>query len=171
MIKNSDKIAKIICIAAAVMMLATLVMQFLPFWSANEDTASVAGYVALPKSHTGLNKFFRNLFKSDFGIKFSMKYVYPMPVVVFVSCILGLFLCVKSFGKFLSFVLPTVAGIYGAQGYLLNVVFQYGMNWQLHMVICIVLAVVGITGLAICALPVLMSIVKSITKKQELITE
>ncbi len=166
MIKNSDKIAKIICIIAAVMMLATLVMMFLPFWSANEDTASVAGYVALPKSHSGINKFFKNLFKSDFGIKFSMKYVYPMPVVVFFSCILGLFLCVKNFGKFLSFVLPTVAGIYGAQGYLLNIVFQYGMNWQLHMVICIVLAVVGIAGLVVCTLPVLKNMAKALSKKE-----
>ncbi len=155
MIMNVNKIAKIMCLVAAVMMLAVLIIQFLPFWSVNEDTTSVMGYVALPKAHTGINKFFREMFKADFGIKFSMKYVYPMPVVVFFSCILGLFMCAKTYGKFLSFVLPTVAGVYGAQGYLLNIVFRYGMSWQLHLIACIILGLVGIAGMIVCALPVL----------------
>ncbi len=169
--KNTDKLSRIICIAAAAMMLIMLVVQFLPFWSANEDTVSVMGYVALPKAHTGINKFFQNMFKTDFGIKFSMKYIYPMPVVVFFSCILGIFMCVKTYGKFLSFVLPTVAGIYGAQGYLLNIVFRYGMNWQLHLIVCILLSVVGIGGMLVSVMPMLQDMAKDFSQKKNQLTQ
>ncbi len=164
---NANKIVKIICVIVAVLMLAMLIMQFQPFWSANEDSASVAGYVALPKSHTGLNKYFKNYFKTEYDVKFTMHYVFPMPVVVFLCCVLGLFMCAYKFGSFLSFILPTVAGIYGAQGYLMNIVFRMGANWQFHTAICIAMAAVGIVGMIVCCVPAIVSLIQYAKKKKE----
>ncbi len=150
--KNAKKIAGILCIVVAVLMLAMLVMQFMPFWSAEEDTASINGYVWLPKSHKDLTNYFKDFFKNEIGIKYSMNYFYLMPVIVLVCCVLGLALCATKRGGLVSFILPLIGGIYGARDYLMNVLFQMGQNWQIHLALCIAMAVVAGLGIAVCIL-------------------
>ncbi len=153
MIKNAKKIAKVLCLVVALLMLGMLVMQFLPFWSTDGDAASINGYVWIPKEHKELTKFFKDFFTTQFGIKFSMNYIYLMPVIVFICCVLGISLCLIKPGNFLTFLLPIIGGFYGARGYLLNIVFHEGQNWQLHLALCIVTAAVAAIGLIFSVIP------------------
>ncbi len=149
--KTPKTIAKILSFVVAVLMLAMLVMQFMPFWTVEDHTVSIADYTWMTKEHRDLTAEFKAYYKEVYDIPYSTNYVFLMPVIVFVCCVIGTIMCCVKPGNWIYYLLPVVGGIYGAQGYLTNPLFQMGQNWVLHMVLCIAIAVVGAAGLA-CAL-------------------
>ncbi len=151
--KNVQTISKILSFVLVVVMLLMLVMQFQPFWSTEDDEASLAGYIWVPKSHRALTKYFKNMYKDEFNLVFNMNNIFPMPVMVFACCILGIIVSMWKPGKWFSFLLPVLGGFYGAQGYLSQRIFQLGQNWQLHLMICIAILLLGLAGLILSLLP------------------
>lgn len=150
--KYSKTIAKILCFLLIAMMLGMLVMQFQPFWSAEGDEASLAGYIWVPKDHKILTKYFMNVYENEFNLVFKMNNIFPVPVMVFACCILGIMICLWKSGKWFSFLLPTLGGFYGVQGYLSQRIFQLGHNWQVHLMLCGAILVIAIGGLVFSVL-------------------
>ncbi len=151
--KHSKTIAKVLSFVLAAVMLAMLVMQFQPFWSTEEDEASLAGYVWMPKEHKNLTRYFKNLYKNEFNLVFDMNNIFPVPVMVFVCCILGIVVSLWRPGKWFSYLLPVLGGFYGVQGYLSQRIFQLGQNWQVHLVLCGIILLLGAVGLIVNLLP------------------
>ncbi len=150
--KYSKIIAKILSFALVLVMLASLVMQFQPFWSTEGDEASLAGYIWMPKEHKTLTKYFKNLYKNEFNLIFNMNNIFPVPLMVFVCCIFGAAISLWKPGKWFSFLIPVLGGFYGTQGFLSQRIFQLGQNWQLHLVLCMIMLLLGVAGLVFSVL-------------------
>ncbi len=153
--KNTQKTVKILTFVLVIVMLAMLVMQFQPFWSTEGDEASLAGYIWFPKEHRTLTKYFKNLYANDFNLVFKMNNIFPVPVMVFACCVLGVLVCLWKLGHWYSFLIPMLGGFYGAQGYLSQRIFQLGQNWQIHLTLCVLILLLGVAGLVFSLLPML----------------
>ncbi len=151
--KHAQTVAKILSFVLVIVMLAMLVMQFQPFWSTEDDEASLADYVWMPKEHRTLTKYFKNLYKNEFNLVFKMNNIFPVPVMVFACCVLGIVVSLWRPGKWFSFLLPILGGFYGAQGYLSQRIFQLGQNWQVHLALCVLILLLGVAGLVMNVLP------------------
>ena len=133
------------------------------YWYIDQEqpTASIAGYIALPKHHTGLSaKFYpyveqelRNTVPRPNNIT-EQAYTNALQLAVpnTVSTTGLLILLLAGFGLYITAVkaskawtalLPFAAGIVGVCQYLGNSLYQLGANWQIHLAICIAALVVS----------------------------
>lgn len=147
--KNLGRIVNILCV---VLLIGVLVTQFLPFWSyeAKDETVTVSidGYVWFPEDHKELTKDFGEILQITEKKKIQPNLVIEA-ALLFVACVVSIiFLVAKSGHKFTA-VLPLITGILGIKQYLGNYLFQIGQNWQLHLAVCIVLAVVAASNLVL----------------------
>lgn len=136
-------------IVSAVLMLALLILQFTPFWSANGDAASVQGMTWFPSNHSGLNDYF----SSELGSNYSLNTL-VLPTI----CILVL----AAVGIVMSIIKPRAAangwftfgcGICGIWGYLFMPVYQLGSGWVLPLILsCLCI---------LCSIPVLIQFGKN----------
>lgn len=143
--KNKKQIAKYISFAVAVLMLALLVMQFLPFWSVEEDTVSIGGYIWMPNEHKNLTKSFRAELDDK---KFDPVRIALWPVLTLVLGAIGIVMCLLKRGSTPSFLLSIGCGLASTLGFL-NPLFQLGANWQIHLVVSILVLAAGIAGLVL----------------------
>lgn len=148
MIKNTNltRICNLIC---AVLMLALIVCQFMPFWttSTTGDEISIQEYTWLPHHNKDLEKDFKANFGKDYGIND----VVLMPIVTLVIGALGIGFSILFGKKCVITVCPLLVGIMATINYLTNPAFQAGAIWQLHLVL-------GIALLVACIIPVIQCI-------------
>lgn len=143
------RICNIIC---AVMMLALIVCQFMPFWStASNGDISIQEYTWLPHH----NKELDTLFKTNFGKDYGINDVVLMPIVALVVGALGIVLTVLWSKKRLIVVCPLVVSILGVMNYLTNPAFQIGPGWQVHLALNIVMLAACIPLVIQCILSVI----------------
>lgn len=136
-----------LCIFACVaLMLALLVMHFLPFWTVGEEQFSIQQYTWFTWNCEALTDHIVDNVNSDFMVK-DMALI---PFVVLFGSVLGSIFCVINSKKAGFATIPLAVGIIGAVGYLTNPVFQLGALWQVHMVLCILMAVVALIPLSTC---------------------
>ncbi len=149
--KNTKTVTRVVSILVAIMMLALLAMQFMPFWSAKDDSASIQGFIWAPGEHKALEKFFKGEYSDLYESRYVINGFYMMPVIVFICSIAGTVMCLTKPCEWIWYLLPVICGFFGVWGYLSQPMFQLGPNWIIHLVLCIAVAVVGLIGL-ICNL-------------------
>lgn len=158
MSKTNTTLTRVISFVCALLMLGILATQFLPFWTYGDPakTVSINGYVWFPAKHTPLGNQLAGVLRSAYNVRVTSSLVpnnlVSTSVVLLVAAALStLFLIIKSDKKWTA-LLPFATGIIGIVQYLGNILFQTGMNWQIHLVVCIVavaLAAVNLVRLAI----------------------
>lgn len=142
-------ICNIIC---AVLMLALIVCQFMPFWStASNGDISIQEYTWLPHHNEDLEKDFKAQFGKDYGIND----VVLMPIVALVIGALGVIFTVLWTKKCVIVVCPLLVGILATIYYLTNPAYQLGGLWQLHLVIGIAMLVASVIPVIQCILHVI----------------
>ena len=151
---NYKSICNFVCCA---LLLVLLVLQFLPgFWTCQKSTADVNG--EYPTESASLQEYiwtpaeflyFENYFEKQFGKDFELNQVILMPVVTLVCGALGIICGLLAHSKAWPGIFAVLAGGVGAYGYLTQPMFQMGPNWQLHMGVCIALAVISLVMLVI----------------------
>ena len=163
---KKERITSIFNCVCALLLLATLVVQFLPFWTCTgckthkdvEQGVSIAEYLWLPKHHTtltnDLTEVYRDLYGQDYkdpvtGKKLTFKadYILPSVLTVFIGSIVGMALCVTQRKKFLVAAIPLVVGIFGASGYMMYPALKLGSNPGLH--VALLVAVAAVAGIAL----------------------
>ena len=161
---KKEKITALLNLVCALLLLVTLVLQFLPFWTCedckgHEDVQkdiSLAEYVWLPGHHEGMEDQMTDLYKDVYGknyrgpdgrkFKFWPNEVLPTVLPGFLGSIFGIILCVWLRKKFFVAALPLYVGIAGIIGFTSCLALTVGMNVQLHLVVAIALtAVSGLT--------------------------
>ena len=140
--KKINKAAKFCCVLCAILMLTVLILQYIPYWTYSDGSASIADYVWWPEHHKALTKEFRN----DFGRDYAVQQIVLMPVTILVTTILGVVVCVLKPGKIGAFILPLITGAMGLYGFLTVPVFSLGSTYIVQIVASAVLLVVAIIG-------------------------
>ncbi len=139
---NRISVCNMIC---AVLMVILLVLQFCPFWQFGENqesSASIQGYIWFPTEHGDLETYFEEATGSDYSIN---SILIP-PILTLVLGAAGIVLCLIKSNQIWASIFPIACGAVGIWGYLGKAVFKLGVNWQMHLVICIAMLVVGVVG-------------------------
>ena len=139
-------IVKYLSFALAVVILALLVMQFLPFWTTEKETVSINDYLWMPNEHKSVTK----LFKAELDDKkFDPIKIVLWPVLTLVLGVAGIILCFIKKDTLLPYLMTILCGLAGMLTYLTNPVYQWGANWIVHLIVAIVVLVAGVAGLVL----------------------
>ena len=148
-------ISNAVCFLLLLVMLGT---QFMPFWLCedcknHEETkqVSIAEYTCFPKKHSpitkGMTEVYLNIYGQDLvdekgkPFKFQPNDTVIPCVIIFAACILTVVMLIKKPRSPWVPVFPLAAGVGGVVGYLTTAALQAGQNWQLHLIVAIVLTV------------------------------
>ena len=139
-------IVKYLSFALAIVILALLVMQFLPFWTTEKETVSINDYLWMPNEHKSVTK----LFKAELDDKkFDPIKIVLWPVLTLVLGVAGIILCFIKKDTLLPYLMTILCGLTGTLTYLTNPVYQWGANWIVHLIVAIVVLVAGVAGLVL----------------------
>jgi len=128
---------------AAVLLVSLLVLQFMPFWQFGENqemSASIQGYIWFPTDHKDLEAYF----EQETGAKHDINSVLLMPILVLVLGAVGVVLCLMKNDRLWAAAFPTACGAVGLWGYLATAVIKLGVNWGLHLIVCLALVAIGV---------------------------
>lgn len=142
--KTATRCATLCNSICVILSLSLLILQFSPFWQTEEGAVAIQGYVWFPTSHAGLQSVLREATGND---AFSVNDILTMPILVLLTGTAGIVIGLWKRQKPLALLLPTFCGLVGIWGYLVNPVMRLGMNWGLHLGLCVAMAVTGAVGL------------------------
>ena len=134
--KYTVKLCNILC---AVLMLALLLCHLIPFWTRDGENTSLQEFIWFCTEHGQISSYLETV-----DPQFSMNSFIIAPILIFVSAVLGIFFCVTKPRRLWTAVFPIICGIAGTIAYLTDPVLQSGALWQLHLVVCVALLVIGI---------------------------
>lgn len=158
------RITNYIC---AVLMLAVLALQFLPFWNCtdckthiDEDRmVSIAEYVWLPEHHKPISKDMTDLYKSLYGenivdeygkpYKFDADVIATELVIAFFVGILYPVVSLIFSRKALPLLLPLLGGIATVLAFMWSPALQIGQNWIVNVIVAGSGAGVALVGLVV----------------------
>ena len=139
---NLSRICLYIC---AVLCLALIVTQFLPFWTAEvsvknaegerikqEETLSIWGYLSFPEED--VQKQFGKNFTSTFGDDYAINGIAGTACLILGLGIVSIIFILLKSDKPWTFMLPMACGISGVFGYLTQPVLQTGNLWIVHLI-------------------------------------
>ncbi|MBR3873906.1 MAG: hypothetical protein IKJ26_07010 [Clostridia bacterium] len=131
----------------AILMIALLVCQFSPFWQYGEPDSqtavSINGYIWFPTDNAALTKQLQSIDPDH-----EVDGILAMPLLHLLLCVAGIILCLFKPDTAAAPLFPLAAGLVGIWGYLAKPVFQAGMGWQLHLALCVLMALAGAAALA-----------------------
>ena len=108
-------------------------------------TVSITSYVWFPDHYKAMHSILAEYIDpplSTVEISSAVNYVVQATYLM-VACIASIVLLIVKNGKKWAALAPLVAGVVGLVQYLGNHLFQLGMNWQVHMILCAVAAAVA----------------------------
>lgn len=157
---NYSRICNYVCV---VLMLLLLITQFLPFWECKETcedcggTASISDYFWNPREHKTVASNMKELYLETYGkdlkgdngktFKFTANEILVPALVIFITAIGTALICTVFGKKPVSALVPFIGGLAGTYGYSTNIALQAGQNWQVHLVLSILVLVVSLVGL------------------------
>ena len=138
--KKSERVIRIVNIACAVLMLALIVCQFLPFWTTNDGaSASVQQMCWFPTrdNQKVVQKYFQQeLGKDVYGMTAQNRSINELVVPALgVLCfgLLGIYFCVKKPNKPINGIWALACGLFCVIGYLIIPPYALGAGWLIHV--------------------------------------
>ena len=162
--KKAIRIINYICV---VLMVAVLVMQFMPFWvcsgcKSHKDEArwvSVAEYTWLPEHHRTITRNMTGVYQAEYGedyvddngkkYQFAVDDIITPCAVVLVTGVIGVLLCSILAKKAFVTWLPLICGVVGAVAYATLPAMKIGYNHNVHLLLTAALALVALPGVVI----------------------
>lgn len=137
--KTLSLCSRICCFLCVALMLALILIQFVPYWTLEEESVSMAELIWFPKEHSDFTKYFKKEIVKDF----KMNGLVPMPILSMAAAGIGIVVCLfknKSWGSAL---LPLISG--GAMAYALmnHPVQKIGIHCNTFLILSIVTVVVA----------------------------
>lgn len=171
---KKERMISICNCVCALLLLATLVLQFQPFWTCTDckthkdvdKEVSIAEYIWLPKHHEPIADEMTDLYRDVYGpdykdpatgrkFKFKANYILPSMLTVFLGSVVGIVGCVIFRKKFFLAGIPLIVGVAGILGHLSYPALQVGQNAQDHLTLFIIVTAVASVSLilgAVCAI-------------------
>jgi len=145
--KNTKNLSVVFIIIAALLMLATFILQFQPFWSVDGQGVSIAGYIGQPTSHPEMKDYMT----AALGTDYTIHDIYAAPLIQQILSVLGIvlliILCISRQHLWLSSIISGVCGILGSWYFLTQPAFQLGASWPVHLTINLATLVVSLIAL------------------------
>ncbi len=151
----------------ALLLVATLFMQFQPFWTCTDckthkgvdKEVSIAEYLWIPRHHEPIADEMTDLYRDIYGkdykdpatgrkFKFKPNDILPAMLTVFLGSVIGIIGCVLFHKKFFLAVVPLAVGVAGILGHLSYPALKVGQNAQLHLILFGVVTAVAAAALA-----------------------
>lgn len=136
-------------IVCAILMLALLVSQFMPFWQyADKDetvTVSIQEYVWMAYEHDDLP----DSFKDALGEKVNLNQIVLMPIVCLVACAVGVVMCLRSIDGPVTAIASLIAGGFGVWGYLTVPAYKLGAGIAFPVVVSALALLGGVISIAL----------------------
>ena len=139
---NPTKLLGIIC---GVLLIALLILQFVPYWSfgSPEQTVSISGYVWFPHNHAEID----TALSASAGRDVDVNNVFGSAVLLLAACVVGIIAFLANPESVLSALMPLLAGLLGCWQYLLNPLYRLGSGWVLHFIVCV--ALIALAGVLV----------------------
>lgn len=142
--KKTIPITTWIAIAVSVLMLVLVVLQFLPYWSYQGESVSIAGYVWRPHEHST----FTDLFKSYFGKKFRITLMFGLPMALTLAAnLVGCVLCTVKSSKPAAYLAPVASGILGVYVLLTAQPYRLSGLWLPSLILYALVLILGFVGI------------------------
>ena len=151
----NNKITKIFCIVTAVLLIALFVCQFLPFWTVEDKTISMNGYIWFPEKNGAISAEFKGIMRDggylpDKNAEQSwINWLALWPVMQTIFILLGTLLHIKAKGHGFMLLFPIACGVSGILGFTRHPILQMGSTWVIQLVLSIVMIVVAAVGLVL----------------------
>lgn len=168
---KKERLTSVCNCVCALLLLATLIMQFQPFWTCTDckthkgmdKDVSIAEYMWLPKHHEPITDEMTDFYREYYGpeykdpitgrkFKFKPNYILPSTLTVFVGSVVGILGCVIFCKKFFLAGIPLVVGIAGLLGFLSYPALMFGPNTQTYMILYGVVTAVAAISLVLGAI-------------------
>lgn len=140
-----QKAVRVVVIVLAVLMLALLALQFLPYWTVADRQVSIQEYTWLPLDNKDLTKQFEGMYGKA---NYNLNDVVGMPVLVFFFTIGTALFTIFTKAKSWVAIFPAVAGISVIIGYLTLPIYQLNDMWIAHVALAGVIVLVSIIAIA-----------------------
>lgn len=161
--KKAIRIINYICV---LIMIAVLVMQFMPFWTCpgcrnhtEPQQVSIVDYTWFPEHHKTITREMTDVYLEEYGedyldekgkaYKFTVDDIVTGCVVVLISGAVGVFLCAILSKKAFVTWIPLLCGVTGVVDYLTMPAMKIGINNTAHLVVLAVLAVTALVGVVL----------------------
>lgn len=144
--EKSIHLTRTINILCAVLMLALLILQFVPFWNLDGESVSIGGYVWFCIDHSNFTSYFQEVLNNT---EFNAGNIALFNTVTMAACVVGLIMCLKNSDNHWPSIIPAVYGILGIVGYIAYPVFKLGTQWGLHIGLCIGMLILAAVSLAL----------------------
>ena len=139
--KISDRLLKITNIVCAVIILALVVLQFMPFWTVGETTLSAQEYIWFCRHHIDFEDFFIQQLGDAFSLNAA---VLPTVGILAFGC-LSIYFCIAKSNKSANWVWTILCGgLSCVFGFLTTPVYQMGSNWIVHLILGVVVCLISI---------------------------
>jgi len=129
----------------AAIMLVMVILHFVPFWTVNGVTDSIASLTWWPLEHTELQAYLSQTAGTDFSIN---SFVW-LPILQLVFAFLGAAACIFFSHYTVTAIIPLGVGILGIYSYLTNPFLQLGSGWVFHLIAAVLLLLVSLCTIAI----------------------
>ena len=142
--RNSINMTKIINITCALLMLAMLVCQFVPYWNVAGSQASISGYVWFPDDHNDFTEYFRTNLGND---TFYSGSIAGINVLTIVACALGFYFNLRNADDVWPPAVSVLCGAIGLFSYIAYPAYRMGSMWPLHVAgyaVLIVLSLISV---------------------------
>ena len=139
------KAVRIVNILLAVLMLALLVLQFLPFWTVADRQVSIQEYTWFPLDNKDLTKQFETMFGGK--ANYNLNDVVGMPVLVFFFTVASILFTIFANDKSWISAFPAVAGAGAIIGFLTLPIYQLNEMWVAHVALAGVIVLISLYGL------------------------
>ena len=164
--KALSLVSRILCFVCVALMLALIIVQFLPNWTYTTKEKNEAGervevtkdpslaeitwYPTKHKDLTGARKEwdkFMNNYGKELGLEeklsFKMNGLVPMPILSMAAAAIGIFVCAIKNKAWGSAIFPIISGWALANAMMTHPILQTGANCQLMQLLGIITAAVG----------------------------
>lgn len=140
------RICNLLCV---ILMLALLVMQFLPYWLDKDNLeVSLAEYVWNPTDHKDMSKQFKANYQT-FGVEYDINDLVTGPIILMATSVITAFLCTIHSGKSKYSWIPLVGAAVNAYGFATNMALQYNSIWVVHFALSLVVVVLALVAIIV----------------------
>ena len=139
--EKKDTLMSVIRWGSIILMLAIIVLQFLPFWNIDGKQISVAAYMWWPEKNKELTEFMRTTLGNS---TFDVRNILNEGFVQILTAVLGIFWYLTRKNDFWTVVVPVICSVVGIWAYVMNPAFRYGGNWILQLVLNVILLALSV---------------------------
>lgn len=148
---KDNKMISICNIACAVLMLALVVMTFLPYWG----DVSIQGFIWLPEENKELMKTVTKQIPD-----FDMNDIALIPFIILVGCLFGAYKCIAGAKNPMNALFPLICGGCGVFALLTHPVYAMGEG----MVLVLVVAALTLAAAVYPTIQIIPQITKNFTE-------